>query len=38
VLEVREQLKAGKAKDGWSEMDGLLQFKGKKFVPNASTT
>jgi hypothetical protein len=38
VLEVWEQLKAGKAKDGWSEMDGLLWFKGKKILPDASTT
>jgi hypothetical protein len=38
VLEVREQLKAGKAKDGWSEMDGLLRFKGKIFVSDASAT
>jgi hypothetical protein len=38
VLEVWEQLKAGKTKDGWSEMDGLLRFKGKKILPDASTT
>jgi hypothetical protein len=31
------QLAAGTTKEGWIEVDGLLLFKGKIFVPNASS-
>jgi hypothetical protein len=34
---LRQQLVAGTAKEGWSEVDGLLLFKGKFFVPDASS-
>lgn len=34
---VREELANGQASEGWSEADGLLLFKGRIFVPDAST-
>jgi hypothetical protein len=37
VQAIRAQLEAGTAKADWTEVDGLLLFKGKIFVPDAST-
>lgn len=37
VAQIRTQLTAGTAKEGWSEVDGLLLYKGKIFVPDASS-
>ena len=34
--DIREQLAAGSALEGWSEVDGLLLFRGKAFVPDSS--
>ena len=34
--DLREQLAAGSAPEGWSEVDGLLLFRGKAFVPDSS--
>jgi transposase InsO family protein len=37
VETIRAQLAAGMAKEGWTEVDGLLLFKGKTFVPDVSS-
>ena len=36
MAEIRAQMTAGTAAVGWSEVDGLLVFHGKVFLPNAS--
>ena len=37
IQDVRQQLAAGTVSPGWTELDGLLLFKGKVYVPDAST-
>jgi hypothetical protein len=37
IQDVRQQLAAGIVSPGWTELDGLLLFKGKVYVPHAST-
>jgi hypothetical protein len=36
VAQLRDQLAAGTAREGWAETEGLLLFQGKFFIPNAS--
>lgn len=37
VTELRSKIAAGTASEGWTMADGLLLFRGKVFVPDAST-
>jgi hypothetical protein len=37
VTELRSKIVAGTASEGWTMADGLLLFRGKVFVPDAST-
>jgi hypothetical protein len=36
VADLRAKLAAGVAREGWTQVDGLLLFKGKLFIPDAS--
>jgi hypothetical protein len=37
VAQLRDQLAADTTREGWDEIDGLLLFRGKNFIPNASS-
>lgn len=37
ALALRADMAQGKAPDGWTDVDGMLLYKGRLFVPDAST-